>query len=119
MGTDLYKVYQVGSEMRVTLIGTYNNPSLSVRGGRIYSSSSNMQIERLYLQYRTFANANDISGGHANMVIGVLHRYIPEINGNYVIGNVSVRLGSADSITSITSLSGSVEIGRRRTSFGK
>ena len=100
---DLYKIYQIGNDLRVTLIGTYNSPSLSVRSGKIFLSSSTLQIERLYLQYRTFSNINDIAGAHVNMVVGVLHRYFPETNGNYIIGNTPVKLGSSDSITSIQS----------------
>lgn len=119
MSIDLYKVYQVGSEMRITLIGTYSNPYLSVRGGKIYLSSSNMQIELLYLQYRTFSNANEIPGVHANMVIGVLHKYMAETNGSYIIGNVEVKLGSADNITSIKTSTGSGEVSDGEFSFGK
>ena len=116
---DLYKIYQIGNDLRVTLIGTYNSPSLSVRNGRIFLSSSTLQIERLYLQYRTFSNVNDIAGAHVNMVIGVLHRYFPETNGNYIIGNTPVKLGSSDSITSIQSLSGSVDVQGGEFSYGK
>ena len=114
---DLYKIYQIGNDLRVTLIGTYNSPSLSIRSGRI--SSSTLQIERLYLQYRTFSNINDIAGAHVNMVIGVLHRYFPETNGNYIIGNTPIKLGSSDSITSIQSLSGSGDVQGGEFSYGK
>lgn len=116
---DLYKIYQIGNDLRVTLIGTYNSPSLSVRSGKIFLSSSTLQIERLYLQYRTFSNINDIAGAHVNMVIGVLHRYFPETNGNYIIGNTPVKLGSSDSITSIQSLSGSGDVQGGEFSYGK
>ena len=116
---DLYKIYQIGNDLRVTLIGTYNSPSLSVRSGKIFLSSSTLQIERLYLQYRTFSNINDIAGAHVNMVVGVLHRYFPETNGNYIIGNTPVKLGSSDSITSIQSLSGSGEVQGGEFSYGK
>lgn len=116
---DLYKIYQIGNDLRVTLIGTYNSPSLSIRSGRIFLSSSTLQIERLYLQYRTFSNINDIAGAHVNMVIGVLHRYFPETNGNYIIGNTPVKLGSSDSITSIQSLSGSGDVQGGEFSYGK
>nr|DAF89179.1 MAG TPA: PROTEIN complex, DNA ejection, VIRAL.33A [Podoviridae sp. ctP1X6] len=116
---DLYKIYQIGNDLRVTLIGTYNSPSLSVRSGRIFLSSSTLQIERLYLQYRTFSNINDIAGAHVNMVVGVLHRYFPETNGNYIIGNTPVKLGSSDSITSIQSLSGSGDVQGGEFSYGK
>lgn len=116
---DLYKIYQIGNDLRVTLIGTYNSPSLSIRSGMIFLSSSTLQIERLYLQYRTFSNINDIAGAHVNMVIGVLHRYFPETNGNYIIGNTPVKLGSSDSITSIQSLSGSGDVQGGEFSYGK
>lgn len=116
---DLYKIYQIGNDLRVTLIGTYNSPSLSIRSGRIFLSSSTLQIERLYLQYRTFSNINDIAGAHVNMVVGVLHRYFPETNGNYIIGNIPVKLGSSDSITSIQSLSGSGDVQGGEFSYGK
>ena len=116
---DLYKIYQIGNDLRVTLIGTYNSPSLSIRSSRIFLSSSTLQIERLYLQYRTFSNVNDIAGAHVNMVIGVLHRYFPETNGNYIIGNTPVKLGSSDSITSIQSLSGSGDVQGGEFSYGK
>lgn len=116
---DLYKIYQIGNDLRVTLIGTYNSPSLSIRSGRIFLSSSTLQIERLYLQYRTFSNINDIAGAHVNMVIGVLHRYFPETNGNYIIGNTPVKLGSSDSTTSIQSLSGSGDVQGGEFSYGK
>ena len=116
---DLYKIYQIGNDLRVTLIGTYNSPSLSIRSGRIFLSSSTLQIERLYLQYRTFSNINDIAGAHVNMVIGVLHRYFPETNGNYIIGNTPIKLGSSDSITSIQSLSGSGDVQGGEFSYGK
>ena len=116
---DLYKIYQIGNDLRVTLIGTYNSPSLSVRSGGIFLSSSTLQIERLYLQYRTFSNVNDIAGAHVNMVIGVLHRYFPETNGNYIIGNTPVKLGNSDSITSIQSLSGSGDVQGGEFSYGK
>lgn len=116
---DLYKIYQIGNDLRVTLIGTYNSPSLSIRSGRIFLSSSTLQIERLYLQYRTFSNINDIAGAHVNMVVGVLHRYFPETNGNYIIGNTPVKLGSSDSITSIQSLSGSGDVQGGEFSYGK
>lgn len=116
---DLYKIYQIGNDLRVTLIGTYNSPSLSIRSGRIFLSSSTLQIERLYLQYRTFSNINDIAGAHVNMVVGVLHRHFPETNGNYIIGNTPVKLGSSDSITSIQSLSGSGDVQGGEFSYGK
>ena len=116
---DLYKIYQIGNDLRVTLIGTYNSPSLSVRSGKIFLSSSTLQIERLYLQYRTFSNINDIAGAHVNMVVGVLHRYFPETNGNYIIGNTPVKLGSSDIITSIQSLSGSGDVQGGEFSYGK
>lgn len=119
MTMDLYKIYQIGNELRVTLIGTHNNPALSVKGGKIYLSSSTMQIERLYLQYRTFSNVNDIAGYKPNMVVGVLHRYFPETNGNYIIGNTPVRLGNTDSITTISKISGSGNIEAGELSFGK
>lgn len=116
---DLYKVYQIGNEQRVTLIGTYNNPSLSIKGGKIYLSSSTLQIERLYLQYRTFSNVNDIAGVHANMVVGVMHRYFPEDGGNYILGNTPVKLGSADSITTMAKLEGTGDVVGGEFSWGK
>lgn len=116
---DLYKIYQIGNDLRVTLIGTYNSPSLSIRSGKIFLSSSTLQIERLYLQYRTFSNINDIEGAHANMIIGVLHRYFQETNGNYILGNTPIKLGSSDSITGIESLSGSGEVQGGEFSYGK
>lgn len=116
---DLYKIYQIGNEQRVTLIGTYNHPSLSVKGGKIYLSSSTLQIERLYLQYRTFSNINDIANARTNMVVGVMHRYFPESGGSYILGNTPVKLGSADSITTMTKLNGTGDIVGGEFSYGK
>lgn len=57
---DIYKIYKVGANFRVGLIGTVENPLVQGSGNGLYISGANVIVQRLYKTYKTGVSATDI-----------------------------------------------------------
>ena len=85
---DIYRAYRVGSEIRVSILGTFENPQLEVSAGVIKMAGSNIGLSRIYKEYKASVSKDNIEGATDGMTFGVLHNY-KNITGNknYYIGN--------------------------------
>lgn len=85
---DVYKVYQVGSELRVSLLSTYINPKLESKSDGIYLYETGLKLQRLYKQFKTSITKDDITNPTANMLFGVFYRFSKnEDKLSYILGN--------------------------------
>lgn len=92
---DLYKVYYVNDEYRVSLLGTYTNPKLRSDRNGIYLANTNIKIERLYKQYKASVEKEDINSIYSGLVFGVFHNFQnADTDNKYLIGNTEVSFSS-------------------------
>lgn len=88
---DLYKIYQVKNEIRVSFLGKYETPKLKISNGNIYMSETNIKIDRIYKQYKTSISEKNLTNIKPNMVFGVFRNYKkPEKENKFLIGNTEI-----------------------------
>lgn len=88
---DLYKVYQVSGEPRVTLLTTYTNPRLEIKNNKVYLYNSKTEIQRMYLDYRGNVNKDDITSPAKDLVFAVFHKkFESDEEKSYHIGNTKI-----------------------------
>lgn len=85
---DIYRAYRVGSEIRVSILGTFENPQLEVSAGVIKMAGSNIGLSRIYKEYKASISKDNIDGATDGMTFGVFHNYKNVTgNKNYYVGN--------------------------------
>lgn len=92
---DIYKVYEVKlsdkTELRVALLSTYTNPKLESRDDGIYLYETGLKLERVYKQYKSSIDSENISGVVKGMMFGVLYRFAKnEDEKSYILGNSNI-----------------------------
>lgn len=85
---DIYRAYRVGSEIRVSILGTFENPQFEVSNGIIKMAGSNIGLSRIYKEYKASISKDNIDGATDGMTFGVFHNYKNVTgNKNYYVGN--------------------------------
>ena len=77
---DIYRIYTVGGNFRVGLIGTVENPLVEGTSHGLYISGANIIVQRLYKTYKAGISATDIESdflGNGN-TFAVFRNYIPK-----------------------------------------
>ena len=92
---DIYKVYEVKlsdkTELRVALLSTYINPKLESKDDGIYLYETGLKLERVYKQYKSSIDSENISGVTKGMMFGVLYRFAKnEDEKSYILGNNNI-----------------------------
>lgn len=92
---DVYKVYEVdlssGKELRVTLLSTYTNPKLESKDDGIYLYETGLKLERIYKQYKSSVDKDNITGVTKGMMFGVFYRFNKnEDDKSYILGNANI-----------------------------
>ena len=92
---DVYKVYEVKlsdkTELRVTLLSTYTNPKLESKSDGIYLYETGLKLERVYKQYKSSIDKDNITGVTKGMMFGVLYRFAKNEDGkSYILGNTNI-----------------------------
>ncbi|PHH96610.1 hypothetical protein KST83_10705 [Fusobacterium nucleatum] len=110
---DIYKIYKVGANFRVGLIGTVENPLVQGSGNGLYISGANLVVQRLYKTYKAGVSASDIEPSFLvnGNTFAVFRNYTPSVienisqDGGYVsytlkkahiIGNFYIDLDEKD-----------------------
>ena len=85
---DVYKAYKVGEETRVVLLSKYTNPKLESKSDGVYLYDTGLKLNRIYKQYKSTVDKDDITNVKEGEIYGVLYRFQKNIDGkNYVLGN--------------------------------
>ena len=92
---DVYKVYEVQltdkTELRVALLSTYTNPKLESKEDGIYLYETGLKLERVYKQYKSSIDKDNISGIAKGMMFGVFYRFSKnEDDKSYILGNTNI-----------------------------
>lgn len=88
---DIYRVYQVQQELRVSLLGTYENPKFDTTENNIKIEGSGITLSRIYKQYKASITKDNIKDITSGMTFGVLHGfYQPDTEKKYLIGNTKI-----------------------------
>lgn len=88
---DVYKVYKVGSELRVAMLSTYTNPKLESKEDGIYLYETGLKLARVYKQYKSSIDKDDIKDPAEGLMFGILYRFNKnEDNKSYILGNTNV-----------------------------
>ncbi len=83
---DVYKVYKVGSELRVAMLSTYTNPKLESKEDGIYLYETGLKLARVYKQYKSSIDKDDIKDPAEGLMFGILYRFNKnEDNKSYII----------------------------------
>lgn len=105
---DLYKVYKVGNEFRLSLLGSYKSPYISIKNYYVYLSNSGTKIDRMFVTYKPFQTAKDLLFPAENQVIGVFYANSPWYpSGNFFIGNTMVAFDKPSSMPTVPPVDGS------------
>lgn len=86
---DVYKVYKIGSELRVAILSTYTNPELESKEDGIYLAETGLKLSRIYKQFKSSIDKDDISEATEGLMFGVLYRYFTSEDEklSYTLGN--------------------------------
>lgn len=88
---DVYKVYKVGSELRIALLSTYTNPKLESKTDGIYLYETGLKLSRIYKQYKGSIDKDDIKDPAEGMMFGILYRFTKnEDEKTYILGNTNI-----------------------------
>ena len=77
---DIYRIYKVGNEFRVGLIGTVENPLVEGTNHGLYISGANINVKRLYKTYKAGISATDIESSFLQNgnTFAVFRNYMPK-----------------------------------------
>lgn len=89
---DVYKIYEVEQsgekELRVTLLSTYTDPKLESKEDGIYLYETGLKLERVYKQYKSSIDKDNIKDPVKGMMFGVFYRFSKnEDDKSYILGN--------------------------------
>lgn len=88
---DVYKVYKVGEELRVSLLSTYTNPKLESKSDGIYLYETGLKLSRIYKQFKGSVDKDNISSPTENLMFGVFYRFSKnEGKKSYILGNNTI-----------------------------
>lgn len=88
---DIYRIYHVQSDVRVSLLGSYTNPKLDTSNGQIRLEGSSLVLSRIYKEYKANIAKEDIDVTASGFTFGVLHNYqTPDNDKKYVLGNTEI-----------------------------
>lgn len=88
---DIYRIYHVQSDVRVSLLGSYTNPKLDTSNGQIRLEGSSLVLSRIYKEYKANVSKENIDTTIAGFTFGVLHNYqTPDNDKKYVLGNTEI-----------------------------
>lgn len=78
---DIYKIYKVGANFRVGLIGTVENPLVQGSEYGLYISGANIIVKRLYKVYKAGVSASDIEPSFLvnGNTFAVFRNYTPKV----------------------------------------
>lgn len=97
---DIYKVYKVGEELRISLLSTYTDPKLESKSDGIYLYETGLKLSRIYKQYKTSIDKDDISSPKEGEMFGVFYRFTKnEDEKSYILGNDIVTFDGATNDT--------------------
>ena len=97
---DIYKIYKVGEELRVSLLSTYTNPKLESKSDGIYLYETGLKLSRIYKQYKASIDKDDISSPKEGEMFGVFYRFTKnEDEKSYILGNDIVTFEGATNDT--------------------
>ena len=78
---DIYKIYKVGTNFRVGLLGTVENPLVEGTSHGLYISGANVIVKRLYKVYKAGVSASDIEPSFLvnGNTFAVFRNYTPKV----------------------------------------
>lgn len=78
---DIYKIYKVGTNFRVGLLGTVENPLVEGTSHGLYISGANVIVQRLYKIYKVGVSASDIEQSFLvnGNTFAVFRNYTPKV----------------------------------------
>lgn len=78
---DIYKIYKVGTNFRVGLLGTVENPVVQGTNQGLYISGANVIVKRLYKVYKAGVSASDIEPSFLvnGNTFAVFRNYTPKV----------------------------------------
>lgn len=85
---DIYRVYKVGSDFRVSLIGTVENPIVEGRDDGLYISGANVLVKRIYKVWRANISKDNIEPSFLQNgnTFAVFKNFLPHIEYSIAIG---------------------------------
>ncbi|MBR8748693.1 hypothetical protein IX317_000352 [Fusobacterium sp. DD29] len=88
---DVYRTYQVQNEMRVSLLGSYENPRFDTTSGTIKIDGTNTTLTRIYPEYKASVTNENIEGLSNGLTFGVMRNfYKTDNNKKFYIGNTEI-----------------------------
>ena len=97
---DIYKIYKVGEELRIALLSTYTNPKLESKSDGVYLYETGLKLSRIYKQYKSSIDKDDISSPKEGEIFGVFYRFTKNENEkSYILGNNSIAFEGATNDT--------------------
>ena len=88
---DIYRIYRVGNDFRVSLIGTVENPMIEGRDDGIFIAGANVLVKRIYKVYRANVSKENIEPRFLQdgNTFAVFRNFLPQIEYSIFIGRNS------------------------------
>lgn len=88
---DIYRIYGVGNDFRVSLIGTVENPMIEGRDNGIFIAGANVLVKRIYKVYRANVSKENIEPRFLQdgNTFAVFRNFLPQIEYSIFIGRNS------------------------------
>ena len=85
---DIYRIYRVDNDFRVSLIGTVENPMIEGRDDGIFIGGANVLVKRIYTIYKASISKEDIETRflQAGNTFAVFRNFLPHIQHSLSIG---------------------------------
>ena len=88
---DIYRIYRVGSDYRVGLIGTVENPLIEGKDDGIFITGANVLVKRIYKVYRANVSKENIEPSFLQdgNTFAVFRNFLPQIEYSIFMGRNS------------------------------
>lgn len=88
---DIYRIYGVGNDFRVSLIGTVENPMIEGRDDGIFIAGANVLVKRIYKVYRANVSKENIEPRFLQdgNTFAVFRNFLPQIEYSIFVGRNS------------------------------
>lgn len=88
---DIYRIYRVGNDFRVSLIGTVENPMIEGRNDGIFIAGANVLVKRIYKVYRANVSKENIEPSFLQdgNTFAVFRNFLPQIEYSIFMGRNS------------------------------
>lgn len=88
---DIYRIYRVGSDYRVGLIGTVENPLIEGKDDGIFIAGANVLVKRIYKVYRANVSKENIEPSFLQdgNTFAVFRNFLPQIEYSIFMGRNS------------------------------